>query len=166
MADSSPEAKPEVAPLARAIGRIPSGLFIATTQGPDGPLGFVASFVMQAGFAPPTISVAVGKGRGPLEAMRSSGRFAVSVVDKPSSGVMGPFFKPVPEGETPFDGLATATTEAGSTVLTECLAWMDCKVTGEFETGDHVIVFGEVTEGDLLREGDSSVHLRRDGLGY
>ena len=47
-----------------------------------------------------------------------------------------------------------------------CLAWLDCKVVGEFETGDHVVVFGEVTEGDLLREGDSSVHLRKDGLGY
>tara|TARA_R110002073_G_scaffold65315_2_gene163176 strand:- start:9 stop:500 length:492 start_codon:yes stop_codon:yes gene_type:complete len=156
----------EVSPLARAIGRIPSGLFVATTEGPDGPMGFVASFVMQAGFEPPTISIAVGKGRGHLEAMRSSGRFAVSVVDKPSSGVMSPFFKPAPEGQTPFDALQVAKTQAGSTVLTDCLAWLDCKVTGEFETGDHVIVFGEVTDGDQVRDGDSSVHLRKNGLGY
>jgi flavin reductase (DIM6/NTAB) family NADH-FMN oxidoreductase RutF len=161
-----PDTQNETSPLAKALGRIPSGLFVATTQGPDGPLGFVASFVMQHGFAPPTISVAVGKGRDHLDAMRSSGRFAVSVVDKASSGVMGTFFKPAPEGQTPFDALTTATTANGSTVLTDCLAWLDCKVIGEFETGDHIVVFGEVTEGDLLRDGDSSVHLRKDGLGY
>ena len=40
----------------------------------------------------------------------------------------------------------------------------DCRVTGEFETGDHVAVFGEVVEGRLLREGEPSTHVRKSGL--
>ncbi|MBL6721792.1 MAG: flavin reductase family protein [Planctomycetes bacterium] len=160
------DSRPDPSPLARALGRIPCGLFLATVETPDGPVGFVASFVQQVGFEPPTVALAVGKARGPLEALRSSGRFALSVLDKPSSGIMGGFFKPLPEGQTPFDGHELHRTGSGSTVFASALAWLDCTVSGEHETGDHVVVFGVVTEGVLQREGDPSVHLRSNGLGY
>ena len=31
---------------------------------------------------------------------------------------------------------------------------------------DHVVLFGEVSDAVILREGDPSIHLRRNGLGY
>jgi hypothetical protein len=31
---------------------------------------------------------------------------------------------------------------------------------------DHVVVFGEVVEASLLREGEPSTHVRKNGLGY
>lgn len=154
-------------PIAQALGRIPCGLYIVTTAGADGrPLGFVGSFVMQQGFAPPTLSVAIGQGRDHLARVRATGRFTISVLDKDSSGVMGAFFRKLPDGETPFDSLETLTTEGGGTVLSNALAWMDCRLTGEFETGDHVICFGEVESAAMTREGEPQVHLRANGLGY
>ena len=51
-------------------------------------------------------------------------------------------------------------------ILADALAWVDCRVTGEYATADHVVLFGEVSEAAVLREGDSSVHLRRNGLSY
>ena len=156
----------EISPLAQALGRVPCGLYIVTTTVDGAPIGFVGSFVMQQGIDPPTLSVAVGKGRDHLDAIRASGRFAVSVLDKESAGVMGGFFKPAPEGKTPFDELDTRTTEAGSVVLGEALAWLDCAYTGEHETGDHVVVFGTIEAGERAREGEPSVHLRKSGLGY
>jgi flavin reductase (DIM6/NTAB) family NADH-FMN oxidoreductase RutF len=153
-------------PLARALGRVPTGLYVVATRDGDEPLGFIGSFLMQQGFDPPTLSVAVGKGRAHLAAMRASGRFAVSILDGESSGAMGPFFKKYEGGETAFDHVATTESPCGLPVLSEALAWMECELTGEFETGDHVVVFGTVTDGATLREGDPSVHLRKNGLGY
>ena len=153
----------ELSPVARALGRIPCGLYIVTTQGPDGPLGFLGSFATQVGFDPPTVCIAVGKDRDHLAAMRASGRFALSILDGESSGLMKPFFGK--DGD-PFEGLATARTAAGSTVLTGALAWLDCQVTGEHEVGDHIVVFGAAEEASLQREGDPKVHLRKNGLGY
>jgi flavin reductase (DIM6/NTAB) family NADH-FMN oxidoreductase RutF len=46
------------------------------------------------------------------------------------------------------------------------LAWLECRLTGEHATGDHVIVFGTVEHGGLLRAGDPAVHLRKNGLAY
>ena len=156
----------EISPLASALGRIPTGLYIVTTTTDDGPIGFVGSFVIQLGFDPPTVCVAIGKDRGPLAAVRASGRFGLSILDGDSSGLMGPFFKKYEGGETPFDALAVESAPGGSPILPEALAWLECKVTGEHELGDHVVVFGEVTDGAQTREGDPSVHLRKNGLSY
>jgi flavin reductase (DIM6/NTAB) family NADH-FMN oxidoreductase RutF len=155
-----------IPPLARALGRIPSGLFVVTTGTPDGPLGFVASLVQQVGFEPPTVSVAIAKGRDHLAAIRASGSFAVSVLDQASGVLMGPFFKPHADGSSPFEGLAVQDAPSGAPVLTDALAWVDCRVTGEHATGDHVLVFGVAETGELLREGDPSCHTRKDGRGY
>ena len=51
-------------------------------------------------------------------------------------------------------------------VFLDALAWIDCEYAGEHETGDHVVVFGKVRNGEILRAGDSSTHLRKNGLGY
>ena len=156
----------ELTPLARALGRIPTGLYIVTSKDGSEALGFVGSFVMQTGFDPPTVCVAIGKDRAHLAAIRSSGRFCISVLDGASSGVMGHFFKKYEGGESALDHVATAETPSGLPLMSEALAWMDCKVTGEHDSGDHIVVFGTVEHGDTARDGDPSVHLRKNGLGY
>jgi 3-hydroxy-9,10-secoandrosta-1,3,5(10)-triene-9,17-dione monooxygenase reductase component len=134
MADGS-----DPTPLARAIACIPTGLYVVTTLADGKPVGFVASFLMQVGFSPPTLCVAVAKERGPLAPMRASGRFTVSVLDEAPSGLP---------------------------VLSRALSWLDCRASGEHETGDHVVLFGTVEHGGLLREGDPAIHLRKNGLDY
>lgn len=159
-------ADPEATPLARALGRIPSGLFIVSTVRDGRPVGFLGSFVMQMGFAPPTVCVGVSKSRPHLEDMRRSGGFAISILDASSRSLMGTFLRKLPPGVSPFDGLSIRSATSGSPILADALAWVDCRITGEFETADHTAVFGEVVEGALLREGEPSTHVRKSGLGY
>ena len=164
MPEPTPTSSPS--PLARALGRIPSGLFILTTEEDGRSLGFLASLVMQTGFAPPTVCVAVAKDRPHLAAIRRSGRFALSILDPSNGALMTPFFKKLPEGASPFDGLSAARTAAGSLVLSDALGWIDCRLIGSHDTPDHTVVFGEAIEGKLAREADPKVHLRKNGLTY
>jgi len=154
------------APLALALGRVPTGLYVVTTLKDGRPLGFVGSFLMQASFAPPTITVAIAEGREHLAAIRAHGRFAVSVLDGDSQGLMGAFFKRYEPGKSAFDGLAHEPTPGGLLVLSQALAWLECRVSGEHASGDHVVVFGAVEHGALLRAGDPAIHLRKNGLAY
>ncbi|MCZ6596432.1 MAG: flavin reductase family protein [Planctomycetota bacterium] len=156
----------DLPPLALALGRVPTGLYVVSTVKDGAPLGFVGSFLVQVGFEPPTVCVAIGKGRVHLEAVREAGHFAVSILDEASRNLMGAFFKAYEGGETPFDALATRAAPGGSPILTEALAWLDCRVVGEHETGDHVVVFGQVTDAELLREGEPAFHVRTNGLAY
>lgn len=153
-------------PIALALGRIPTGLYIVTARAKDAPIGFVGSFVMQVGFEPPTLSVAIGRGRDHLAVIRAAGRFGVSVLDGSSSKLMTPFFKKYGTGGSPFDHVAHADSPGGVPILRDALAWLDCRVTGEHATGDHVVVFGTVEHAALARAGDPSIHLRKNGLGY
>ncbi len=157
MADAAPS------PIARALGRIPTGLYLVTTRIEGRPAGFLGSFLVQTGFAPPTVCVAVANGREHLSGMRRSEHFAVSILDERSKGLMNPFFK---KGNDPFEGLAAQEVAGGARVLTDALAWLSCKVIGEHELPDHVIVFGEVVDAHLAREADPLVHLRKNGLSY
>jgi flavin reductase (DIM6/NTAB) family NADH-FMN oxidoreductase RutF len=158
MADST-----ELSPLAEGLGRVPTGLYLLTTRHGDDPIGLVASFVMQVGFEPPTVMVALGAGRDQLSAIRASGRFALSVLDEQSSSLMGAFFS---KQGSPFETLAHEDSPGGMPVFTGALAWLDCRISGEHDAGDHVAVFGVVETAQLLREGDPSVHFRKNGLSY
>lgn len=152
--------------VALALGRIPTGLYVVTTLQDGRPMGFVGSLLMQVGFAPPVLAVAVAKEREHLDAIRVHGRFAVSVLDGDSQALMSPFFKRHAAGSSPFDQVRHQATPAGLPVLSGALAWLECRVTGEHATGDHVVVFGETEHGELLRPGDPSIHLRKNGLSY
>ena len=154
---------PALPPVAQALGRIPTGLYLVTTRQGDMPLGFLGSFVMQVGFQPPAVMVAVGKGRDHLAAIRSSGRFAISVLDGESSKLMGAFFA---KDGSPFETLRHEDSPGGMPVFPEALTWLDCKLTGEHELGDHVALFGTVESAACLRAGDPSIRLRKNGLEY
>lgn len=151
----------ELSPIALALGRVPTGLYVVTTREAEEPLGFVGSLLVQVGFEPPTVCVAIGRDRAHLAAVRASGRFAVSILDGQSQGLMSAFFK-----DDAFDRVEHTDSPGGMPVLPGALAWLDCKLSGEHEVGDHVVVFGTVEHAALQREGDPSVHLRRNGLGY
>ena len=156
----------ELSPLAKALGRMPTGLYIVSTLNGDAPLGFLGSFVMQQSIEVPQVSVAVGQGREHLQAIRDSGRFALSILDAGSQKAMGAFFKKYEGDETPFDHVATQNSPSGLPLLSDSLAWLECEYSGEFDAGDHVVVFGKVVAGDQLHDGDPSIHLRKNGLGY
>jgi flavin reductase (DIM6/NTAB) family NADH-FMN oxidoreductase RutF len=153
--------------LARALGRIPTGLYVAATRTGGAPVGFVASLLVQTGFDPPTVALAVARARPHLAALRASQRFAVSILDAQSRGLMGAFFKAYPPGRGPFDQVENDAAPGGSPVLRGALAWLECEVSGEYDGGgDHVVLFARVTHGRVARPGDPAVHLRKNGLDY
>lgn len=156
----------ELSSIALALGRIPTGLYIVATRQDGRPLGFVGSFLMQVGFSPPTLCLAIGRTRSHLTALRESGRFCVSILDRQSQDQMGAFFRRYEGTHGPFDHVEHADTPGGVPYLSRGLAWLDCRCEGEHDVGDHVVVFGVVEHAQLLRPGDPALHLRRDGLAY
>jgi len=153
-------------PLSAALGRIPSALYVVSSLRAGEPVGFVGSLVQQVGFSPPTLCLAVAKDREPLRDLRATRRFSLSLLDAASRSRMGRFLKHHEPGVSPFAGLALGHTPAGLPYLAEGLAWFECRIVGEHESGDHVVVFAEVDAAATLHAGEPHVHLRRNGLSY
>jgi flavin reductase (DIM6/NTAB) family NADH-FMN oxidoreductase RutF len=159
--------------LAAALGRIPSGLFVITWRengGPDGgqDRGMLASWVMQAGFEPPLVSIAVGTSRDLLTAAEAGAAFCVTVLGESQRSLAGRFGKPGGPADDPFAGLVLERTASGAAALGESVAWLECVAAGTVASGaagDHRLLLGRVTS---ARGGDAQplVHLRRNGLRY
>src|SRR5512132_1490204 len=67
--------------LGRAIGKIPSGVYVLTSRaGEADATAMLASWVQQAAFAPLSLSVAMAKDRPAYDVVRRAGSFVLSVL--------------------------------------------------------------------------------------
>ena len=57
-------------------------------------------------------------------------------------------------------------TADGTAILTETLAYLDCRVESSVPAGDHEIIVARVAGGKMLNEGQPMVHIRKSGLHY
>ena len=148
--------------MAAALGRIPSGLFVVAWREGDADRTMLASWVMQAGFAPPAISVAVAPSRDLLAALDRGVPFVVNVLAESQRPLLARFGKPTDDA---FAGLAVHRTPAGAAALADAAAWLECRAVARAVHGDHVVVVAEVgAAGGTAAE--PLVHVRKNGLRY
>jgi len=152
------------------LGRLPSGLFIFTARSADGQeTGMLTSWVQQAGFEPPAITVAVNSKRYLRDWLTVGAIAGLSQLGETQKSLLGKFGKGFEPGEPAFDGVETETSPSGLTMLKDALGWIEGPVTGILESGDHAIVLMEITSASLgprHAEERPWVHLRKNGLKY
>src|SRR3954447_6100094 len=95
--------RPPISGLGQALGRIPSGLYILTVRNGDRATGMLASWVQQAGFEPPMLTVAVNRERYVGDWIESSGRFALNQLAHGSKALIRHFSRGFPVDASPFD---------------------------------------------------------------
>jgi flavin reductase (DIM6/NTAB) family NADH-FMN oxidoreductase RutF len=152
--------------LGKAIGKIPSGVYILTARHEDRRGAILASWVQQAAFEPPAVSVALAKGRPIAESIRASGRFALSILPDDDKTLMKHYARPIEAGD-PFAGVRVIDSPAGLPILADALAWLECRLLSTCDFGgDHELLVGEIIAGELLKEGKPFMHVRGNGFHY
>jgi flavin reductase (DIM6/NTAB) family NADH-FMN oxidoreductase RutF len=160
-----PSATPEG--IIPALGRVASGVYILTLGRGESATGMLASWVMQAGFEPPMVSVALGAGRHIAERLAAGEPFALNVVGAEQTIFLKHFGKGFAPGEPAFEGVAASAGANGAPVLAEALAALECEPTGEsIASGDHRVFLARVTAGALRDDGAPMTHLRKRGDRY
>jgi flavin reductase (DIM6/NTAB) family NADH-FMN oxidoreductase RutF len=153
-------------PIGSALAKIPSGIFILTAQHGADRTGMLASWVMQAGFEPPMVTVAVRKGRYIADWMRDQAKVAICILSDDEKNMISHFGRGFEPGQEAFRDVELLGTEREVPVLKDALAYLCGTVSGEIETGDHIIFTVRITSGNLMREGAPMTHIRKDGLKY
>ncbi|HEX8521603.1 MAG TPA: flavin reductase family protein [Tepidisphaeraceae bacterium] len=153
--------------IGKALGKIPSGVYIVTAEHGGKATAMLASWVQQAAFAPPAITIAIAPDRPIAQLIAQSKKFAVSITPETDTTLMKRFARGLKPDEDPFAGLSTLTTPSGQRFFADALAWLDCRLlqTCTFG-GDHQLIIAEVTSGALLGEGKSFAHQRGNGFHY
>ena len=151
--------------VSRALGQIPSGCFVLTASDAGKSTGILASWVQQAGFDPPAVTVAIKRGRGIRSLIDRSGYFVVNTIGEEPGEMFKRFAASLDADESAFEGLRTRTDPAGI-VLDDCISHLCCKVAGKIDAGDHTVYVGAVVGGDVHRAEQPCVRIRTNGFNY
>ncbi|MEN9768279.1 MAG: hypothetical protein RLZZ32_2239 [Cyanobacteriota bacterium] len=155
--------------LDKALGRLSGGLYVVTARQDERASAMVSSWVSQASFDPPGITVAVAKDRAIEALMQVGDRFVLNILREDNyQDLMRHFLKRFPPGADRFAGVATLDGVAsGGPVLGDALAFLGCRVIQRMEGPDHWIIYAEVEQGNVSdTEASTAVHHRKVGNHY
>jgi flavin reductase (DIM6/NTAB) family NADH-FMN oxidoreductase RutF len=128
----------------------------------------LASWVMQAGFAPPAVTVAVAPGRDLLDAIDRGLPFVINILGDSQRPLLARFGRPPAAGEDPFADIVMQRAAGDAPVLAGSAGWLECHGGGRFggDTTDHIVVLATVTAAGVSGADQPIVHLRKNGLRY
>lgn len=132
------------------------GLY-AVTAAHDGDRGvFTANWLTQVSFEPPLLAVSVERDSSTLPLIRASGVFAVCPLASGQRDLAGALGRPRAKAGDKYEalGLHVHESASGAPVLADTLGYVACRVTGELEAGDSVLLLGEVIEAAVFHDGE------------
>jgi flavin reductase (DIM6/NTAB) family NADH-FMN oxidoreductase RutF len=130
----------------KIMGQFATGVTVVTTGGKAGRHGLTANAIASLSLDPPLVLVAVDKRAHSLEYLRVNRCFAVNILRLEQEEVSRRFATPGPKD---FSGLAIKTDHTDAPILTDCLAYLDCRVVDILPGGDHEIFVGEIVAGEV-----------------
>lgn len=150
---------------AQAMGRVVGSLCVMSAKRGEATSAMLASWISQATFNPPGITVAVAKDRA-LESLTHTGdKFVLNILIEGNS-LRKHFMKNFAPGQDRFEGLNVAVAQNGCYILKDCLAYLECTVQNRMECGDHWLIYAAIENGAVLNDGVTAVHYRKSGSYY
>jgi flavin reductase (DIM6/NTAB) family NADH-FMN oxidoreductase RutF len=154
-------------PLAAALGRIASGLFIVTARRGEAETGMLASWVQQCSFDPPQVSMCLRQGREINAWLEVGSPFTINILeDDGNTDLIVHFGRGFGIDEPAFEGLEVERPDGAAPVLKDALAYLDCRVISRYAVGDHELFIGRVVAGATHGDGKPMIHVRKSGLHY
>ena len=150
----------------QAVGRIIGSLCVVTAKQGGVSSGMLASWVSQASFNPPGLTIAVAKDRAMEPLTHSGNQFVVNILAE-GKELRKHFMKSFTPGQDRFAGIETEEASNGCPILSGALSYLECSVQTRMEAGDHWLVYASVDNGKVLnQDGVTAVHHRKSGSHY
>lgn len=163
----SPEQRAAMAPL---LGQIPSGVFVLVAGNGEGKVtGMLASWVQQASFDPPQVTVAVNKSRYLNQWLVAGTAVTLNQVAKGDSSLFRHFGKGFEPDAEAFADIGHKTGRNGLPLLTASMASWEGRIVDQLEAGDHILYLVTVNHVHVHRDSSAYepfVHLRKNGFNY
>lgn len=158
----------QVDPTSQAVGRLVGSLCVVTAQQDNVSSAMIASWVSQATFNPPGLTVSVAKDRAVEPLLHRDSPFVVNILGEGNHlSLMKHFLKPFSPGEDRFVGVATEAAQNGGLILKDALAYLECRVENRMECGDHWLIYAVIEAGNVLDASHlTALHHRKSGNHY
>ena len=137
-----------------ALRMLPYGLYVLTADGPGGTGAATVNWVTQASFAPPLVAVGVKTDSHVHALIKESGAFALNILGKGQQALAFTFFKPAERAGDTISGERFRRGTTGAPILESTPAFVECRLVGSVERGDHSVFVGEVVEAGVAKAPD------------
>jgi len=148
--------------IGEALKKILNGVYIIGARQGERINGMTAVWVTRLSFKPQLVGVAIGHSRFTHPMIEESGVFSISVLGPGQVDLARHFGFKSGRDTDKFSGISHMTKVTGAPILKDALAYLDCKVVSQHETGDHTFFVGEVLDGAVCREGDAVVYRKEE----
>ena len=154
-AQKTPPPGVDKAEFCRTCAKFPTGVTIVTVLDAEGsPHGMTASSFTSVSLDPPLIAICVDLRSQTLSRLRTSGFFAVNVLEASQEALSRCFATSSVERSESFCHVPYHVAVTGSPVLSDVLAFLDARMVAEYPGGDHAIILdrGRIVHAGLAAE--------------
>ncbi|TMV09183.1 flavin reductase family protein [Ruegeria sediminis] len=123
-----------------ALGCFGTGVTVITTGTENGPVAITVNSFSSVSLDPPLVLWCLGKESNRYDAFSTAKNYAIHVMSEDQHDQALRFAR----NGWVFSHADWTPDEAGTPLLSGCLARFDCRLSAQHEAGDHVIVVGEV----------------------
>ncbi len=152
-----------------ALRMITYGAAVATATDGETAVGATVTWLAQASFDPPMLTVALKHDSRLGNAAQAAGQLAISFLHDGQKDVAGTFFKAqeLAAGAATLGGEAVSAGElTGAPILASAPSWIECKVVDRFEQPDHPVLLCEVIAAGTRDPEAKPLELRPHGWTY
>lgn len=146
--------------ISEAVKKLVHGVYVISTVHEGRVNAMTAAWAARVSFTPPLVVASVGLQRYTHDMISSSGVFAVNVLGPDNIDLGKHFGLKTGRKTDKFEGVDYVTKATGSPVLPGCVAWLDCRVYGAHEAGDHTLFVGEIIDAGVIRDVEPIVYDR------
>jgi flavin reductase (DIM6/NTAB) family NADH-FMN oxidoreductase RutF len=144
----------------QVAGSFASGVTVITTGFEGKYHGMTASAFCSLSLDPLQVLVCVDRTAHTLPLLQQSGHFNVNILASGQEEISRIFANKEAAQRVTFEGIEHTLNAKGVPLLKGALASFECRVALQFDGGDHVIVVGEVEDGDLGDGDDPLLYFR------
>jgi flavin reductase (DIM6/NTAB) family NADH-FMN oxidoreductase RutF len=132
--------------LRRVMGHFPTGVTVVTTVSKAGKLyGLTANSFTSVSLVPPLVLVCVDKRAESYQCFEESKCYTVNFLADDQEDLSRRF---ATTGVDKFEGVGYRMGANQAPILNGVLAYLECKVVGAYDGGDHTIYVGEIEQAD------------------
>ena len=132
------------------LGHFATGITVITALLDGEPVGLAANSFTSVSLDPPLVLFCAAKSSTTWPSIQKAGVFCVNILSDTQEDVSRLF---AAKGADRFQALGYHSAATGAPVLHDALAYIDCRIEGEHDAGDHIIVVGRVLALELQHEG-------------
>jgi len=138
----------------KAFHKLSYGLYIIASEYHGHKAGYVANTAFQVTSSPARLAISCHKKNDTTKIILDAGIFSVSVLKKEINvKILSDFGFNSSSEIDKFESVKTITAVSGAPIITdESVAWFDCKVSQTIDLDSHILVIGEILDGQILSE--------------